>query len=192
MAVVLPGKFLYLANYHVASIATAKALYEQVEGVYRVGPHHAPVEGLAKVRQKGTVLPHERLNVCDVVLGSEVTFATVRHPYDWIVSCWLRNGPEMTLSEYICDLSDTSRGGYMRGGQVFWHRPKHLLRWEHLEGDLGEFLIRLGVPEVRLPLVNHTPGKGPWREHYDSSSRHAAEDVLGPVAHALGYDPSPW
>ena len=77
MAVVLPGRFLYLANYHVASLATARALDEQVEGTYRVGPHHAPPDRLLEVRQPPFLYRHQRLELSDVVLGDELIFATV-------------------------------------------------------------------------------------------------------------------
>jgi len=127
-----------------------------------------------------------------VVLGEELVFATVRNPYDWIISCWLRTGADQTLFEFIRDLSDTSRGGYMREGGIFWHRPDRLLRWERLQEDLNGLLSGLGLPPVSLPRVNATAGKRPWREYYDAETAKLAEERFAGMASELDYEPSPW
>ena len=79
----------------------------------------------------------------------------------------------------------------MRDGQIFWHRPKELLRWETLQEDLNALLERVGVGPVVLPKTNLTAGKRAWRSYYDASSAHVAEERFGDLSESWGYPKSP-
>jgi len=187
MAVVLPGKFLYVANYHVASLATAQALDEQIEETYRVGPHHASPDRLLKVRQDFFVRQHEHLEPGDVMDGSEVTVATVRNPYDWLVSCWLRRGGGVPFVQYVAELCETSPGAYVRNGKIFWHEADELLHWEHLPEELNAFLSRFGLSGMALPHKNQTAGKKPWRGYYNVEIVGLVNRRFGADIERLGY-----
>lgn len=181
MAIVLPGKFIYLANHHVASLATAKALDEQIEGTYRVGPHHAPVSELSKVR---VPFGEFELQVSDVILGGEITVSTVRDPYDWFVSCWIRRRKSgQTLEDFLENLSG---GPYVREGRILGHRSDETLRWESLEKNLNGFLSRFDH-SVSLPKMNLTPGKKPWETYYSKDAWAIANRRFGREIQRLGY-----
>lgn len=69
--------FVYLANPHVASRATTKALLT-LEGSRIVANHHADLSIVTQECPEASLCP--------------IVFHTVRHPLDWLVSRYLCNG----------------------------------------------------------------------------------------------------
>lgn len=175
MAVALPGKFIYLANQHVASLATAAALDEQIPGTFRMGPHHASLSKLCKVRGGGRVE--------EILTGHEVSVATVRNPYDWLVTCWLRRQQGESFEDYVKAMT---KGPYIRDGKIQGHDAVVTLRWETLEQDLNRFLSRFGY-SVSLPVRNRTPGKSSWVTYYTPGTFRLVNEKFQEDFARLGY-----
>jgi len=120
VAVLFPGKFIYLATHHTASIATVRALAVlpgavvsdlnevkdlQFEHTFPGGTHHSTLEDLKKQRPE--------------YIGNETSVTTIRNPYDLLVTWWLRQrrnliktwGHEPTFREYVEGGDETTSGG---------------------------------------------------------------------------------
>ena len=198
MAVLLPGKFVYLATPHTATIATTMALLQLEDAIpsdiheikkFHEGPwlakasHHATLEELKeKTPQHFT--------------GNEISVTTVRNPFDLIVTWWLRQrkqlgekaGREPTFCEYL-EMADegTSGGPYIRDGRIFWLRTDKVFRYERLTRDLDRFLKKFRLPPVELPRTNVTSDKAPWISYYDSRAREIAVRKFGEEAKEYAY-----
>ena len=172
MAVLIPGKLLYLATPHTASIATIYALARLpgarvtqltgLEGVdHLYATHHA---------DRDDVTFHNQLS------GSEVVVTTVRNPCDLLVTWWLRQpeavatyiGPEATFEQFVRSVDRVIgvSGPYLADGKIFWHDCDRVLHYETLQEDLDELLIGLDLPTVLLKKHNVTKNKRPWQDYY--------------------------
>lgn len=192
MAILLPGRFIFLANPHTASLATADAL-ATIDGTFRVGPHHIPLENLreGKVRVENESSIAKRPRVAELLQGDEEAVATVRNPYDWLVTCWLRRAKDMgnpSLREYAETIDDMSPGCYVRGGKIMWHKPCRTLRWETLQADLDIFIDSIGLERIDIGVRNVTQGKRPWREYFDREAYVAVNDRFGEDISRMGYE----
>lgn len=200
MAVLFPGKFIYLATPHTASISTTKAL-AGIEGSvasdlhelkdidlgprkFPGGTHHAELFGLQR-------------QTPEYFTGREISVTTIRNPYDLIVTWWFRQrrnlieewGREVTFREYVEIVDENTPGGpYIRKGRIFWHKVDEILRYESLQEDLNRFLERFELPRVELVPANVTTDKGPWQSHYDDGIRSIAERRFGQEAKEHGYE----
>ena len=168
MAVLLPGKFLFLCNPRTASVATSRTLIE-IEGAIEVGPHHC---SLSQVED------HD----------GEIVVATVRNPYDALVS-WFMHLPE---TDFAAFLRTYSHYPFLGGDppDLFWQcdADTRLLRFETLQADLDAFLSGLGVAPLQVFEHNVTKTKTrPWREYYDAEAIAAADERFGHIADKWGY-----
>ena len=198
MAVLVPGKFIYLATPHTASIATTEALAQQLDG--------ALASNISKLTDLDPCLPRNTHHAtCETVRklspelfqGTEVAITTIRNPCDLIVTWWLRQrngisekmGREIPFEEYvqICD-ETTSGGPYIRDGKIFWQDFDSYLRYETLQSDLNNFLIGLTLPTVELKPVNVTADKRDWRTYYDDKTIAVVVERFGEEAQQFGYD----
>jgi hypothetical protein len=169
MAVILPGKFLYLCNPRTASSATSRTLKE-IPGAVKTAHHHVALEHVEDY-------------------DGEQVVAAVRNPYDALVSWHLRL-PHLSFVEFL--------RGYdhfpLLGGDppdLFWHctGDTHVLRYETLQTDLDAFLTGLELPTVQLFRRNVTKNKTrPWREYYGDAEVEAANGRFGHVADKWGYE----
>ncbi len=170
MAALLPGKFLYLATPHTASLATVRALTEQLPGCsevlsasgrHRYGHHHATRDEFE--------LP-----------GRELVWSVRREPRDVLVTCWLRygglSGHEETLEDFV-----RSWGGppFVVDGRFAWQDVDEWVEYEDIDAGINRLLARLGLPPVSVPRYNETPGKGPWRERWTRAAQEAFEGRFG-------------
>jgi len=167
MAVLLPGKFL--CNPRTASVATSRTLLE-LPGARKVGYHHAAVD---------EVDDH----------AGEPTVATVRNPYDALVS-WYHHLPDSDFGDFLrrYDHHPFIKG---RPPDLFWQcgPDTHVLRFETVQHDLDAFLVGLGLPTLRLFRRNVTTSKTrPWRDYYDDRTAAIADERFGHVADRWGYD----
>jgi hypothetical protein len=184
MAIVLPGKFIFLATPYTASMAVARALkdlpgafaaYDKRHGV----GHHARLDQIKKTA--GAKLT-----------GTEQVIVAVRNPYDVLVSWYLRNlGHSMvvrmvrgtkedrnaTLREFVELWLDLDMPPYVTDGRMFYHAddgglavPKRIVRYENLENTLNAALRACKAPHVKVGRENATPGKDHWSTYYDAET----------------------
>jgi len=173
MAVLLPGKFLYLATPRTASTATVLALHTL--GARTVpGGHHVGLEAVAD---------H----------GEETVFTAIRNPYDVLVSWYVRMDRTKDFPVSMAHFVRTyEHEDFARGDppSLFYHcAPEvEVLRWETLQDDLDALLTRLGLSPVRLPRDNVTPKKRPWIDYYDAEAFRAVHERFGHDLDAWGYE----
>jgi hypothetical protein len=198
MAVLLPGKFIYLATPHTASIATTRALATlkgavvsdineivdlKVDRRFPKGTHHSTRAELRSRQPESFV-------------GVELAVTTIRNPYDLLVTWWLRQkkileehtGREVTFRRFVetCD-EGTLGGPYLRGGKIFWQDADYALRYEKLQDELDSFLDRFRIKPVRLDWTNVTAQKLPWLSYYDEETRTIVRHRFGDEIRSLGY-----
>jgi len=179
MAVLLPGKFIFLCTPHTGSMAVAYAL-KKIPGAINVQDkawgvgHHAT---LAQVKEAAA----------DKMSGNERVFAFVRNPYDVIVTWYLRErgrsrekylvrmlGHRPSLAEFIQAWVESQPDVYFHEGRIFYHAEDagHVLRYERgLEREVNWMLRKLGdVPSVKIPVQNETPAKDHWSTYFDADA----------------------
>jgi hypothetical protein len=140
MAVLVPGKFLYLATPHTGSRSVAQTLLDGFEGTMQVASHHATLE--------------------EVPLDSRARnlVTSVRDPYDLVASWWRRTyaaGKWTSFCEFVREWDDPT---YVRENRIFYHwRPGvQVLRFEALQEDFDALLIRHKMPTVKLVSLNRS------------------------------------
>ncbi len=197
MAVLVPGKFIYLATPHTASIATTQALAQQLDGAIASeinelkdfdhllprNTHHATHQTVRKISP-------------ELFHGNEVAITTIRHPCDLIVTWWLRQrdviakslGREISFAEFVRTCDETTPGPYIKNGKIFWQDFDSYLRYETLQSDLDAFLIGLALPTVTLKPANVTGNKRDWPTYYNDEITTVVIERFGEEARNFGYD----
>jgi hypothetical protein len=161
VAVVVPGKMVFLATPHTGSRATCRALAE-IDGAVEAGSHHVP---WTELREHPSVR------------GGELRVSTVRNPYDLMVTWWLQTGPHVgtAFADFVrhYPFRVTVPGA---SGCLYHHADDShvLLRWETLEEDLNAVLGWRAVAPVKLQRVGVTQDKRPWQTYYDPEALRAA------------------
>ena len=188
MAVILPGKFVYLCTPHTASNATVAALKE-IPGVINVKDprgkvtYHATLEQVRSIREDLT--------------GTELVFTAVRNPYDVLVSWYLRNRHYHRLKEGIAYLDflqewlKRDSWPYVYDGKLFYHAEdaRVVMRYElGIEAEVNSVLRKIaGMPQVRLGLENETPEKDHWSTYYDQATYAFVNDTFRDDIVKFGY-----
>jgi hypothetical protein len=176
MAVVFPGKFIYLAGVDMGSMATASAL-KKLDGAFsaydkRKGiGHHATFDQVTQVC--GTKLT-----------GTELVFTTVRNPYDLFVS-WMAdsathmqvrrweqvNEREINVRGFLELWLEMDKEPFFRDGRVFYHAKdcKKVIHFENLESELNGVLRKIpGVPSSAVfPGETEQVPRDHWSTFYD-------------------------
>ena len=168
MAVLVPGKFVYLATPHTGSMSTSRGLLAHIPGAVSIGEHHAVLSSL----------------------GVDVTpVTTVRNPYDLIVTWWLRTDAKWTYSSFKGFLREYDHPTYVQDGRIFYHcNPGvEVLRFENLQRELSAFLICKGLEPFALPWINRTVDRKPWGSYYDREGLEIVWERFGQEAARYGY-----
>jgi hypothetical protein len=197
VAVIIPGKLVYLATPHTGSIATTVALSELPGALASVIGHGMTIvgerdEALPKVPHHST-MDELREIARDRLTGTEVSVTAIRNPYDLLVTCWLRQWARLKLNlraylQLLIDDEDRAgMGVYVRDGRLFWMNADRYMHYENLQEELSSLLHELGLENVELPRKNVTPEKQPWWTYYDVESRKFAEEKFGGEAASFGY-----
>ena len=190
MAVLIPGKLLYLATPHTASIATTHAL------ATLPGAETSGLQGLDDISQRFWVSHHASFLDCESYLsGGEVVVTTVRNPLDMLVTYWLRQrsaaerylGKDVTFSDFVKSVDRVVGPTYIFNDQMFWHEVDRVLHYEHLDKELNALLGELDLPSVVLEPRNVTQGKKPWRSYYDDVTLAVAKDRFKEEMEAYDY-----
>jgi hypothetical protein len=192
MAVVLPGKFIFLAHPHTASSAMVLAFQDVFPEAYDVRPHHMHLEelkgpnGKTRInqinRQRARVYdnrPHKnKPDFPDLFSGDELVFTVVRNPYDYFTSRYLRMGAKEPFASFV----RSYRGKpYVEDGKIFYHVAKcqRVIKYESLQEDLNSLMKELELPEVPLGRHNVTEGKKPWETYYSPEAFEAMNERFG-------------
>jgi len=184
MAVLLPGKFIFLATPFTGSLQVEYAL-KGLPGAIKVEDkawgvgHHAMLDQvLETVGKKAT--------------GTERICAFVRNPYDILV-LWYKQersrsrmrilgqliGRRPSFLDFINGWAEHQPEPFLKNGQIFYHAATahEVLRYERgTEKEINAFLRKLpGVPAVKVtPEPSESDDKDHWSLYYDVESYTAA------------------
>jgi len=122
---------------------------------------------------------------------NELVAATVRNPYDVLVSWWLNTrGKWHTLSfkNFVSDYVGNTL--FTRGGKLFYFMDHVtvMMRYETLERDLANVLKLCKLPPVRLKYGNVTEDKQPYVEYYTPDIQEAVAQRWGDEIERFGYE----
>ena len=188
MAVVIPGKLIYLAQQNTGSMAVSAALKE-LGGLY-VAPGHVTYEeiksGQAWIESPGAAErgPSPWLGMT----GDELPVTTIRNPYDVITTWFVRSKYAGEFEEFVGGVGDRWKSAYVTGHEIAWHPAARVrMRYETLETDFATMLRGLDLRPVELPRKNVTVGKRPWASYYNQAALDIVNDRFGVEFAAMGY-----
>lgn len=166
MAVVLPGKFVYLASTYTASMATARAL-KNIEGARQTWKHHdAWSDVLAQV---GPYLD-----------GNELVFSCIRNPYDWMLTAFMRWRTTTKLHDFATFIRRFDRDPFIRDNSIYWQTTPeqvNVWRYETVERDLNMLMDVSDLPQIELTRTNVTNDKQkPWQSYYTDDAIEAMNE----------------
>lgn len=198
MAVILPGKFIFLAQPHTGSSAMMLGLQDTFPEALDLRPHHMrlhDVKGkpgairIEQINRQRTRLwdqrPHKRKNhevapdiVHKYVTGDEHIFTVIRDPYDFLVSCFVRRGRGQPFESFV---KNYEQSPYIENGKIYYHVPDchSVLRWENLQEELNCLMAKLGLSEVPLGKHNETKNKKPWQSYYTPKAFEIVNERFG-------------
>ena len=209
MAVLLPGKFVFLAHPHTGSSAMVLALQDAFPEAYDLRPHHMTLDdvrgkpGAVRIeqisRQRTRVwkqggprsgMTHSAVvpaTVRGLVTGDEHVFGVVRNPYDFLVSCYVRRGGKQPFEAFVKSYHESP---YIEEGKIYYHEKDcdTLLRHERLQRGLDVLMKRLNLPTFELGRHNETKDKKPWETYYTPEAFKIVNDRFGPEFFGF-YDP---
>lgn len=192
MAVVLPGKFIFLAHPHTGSSSMMLALQDAFPEAMDLRPHHMTLAdihgkpGAVRIeqiqRQRTRVYDHRRPHLGEfptsIFKGNEHVFTIIRNPYDFFVSCYVRRSRGHGFEGFVRSYKDDP---YVRDGRIYYHLDDchTILRYEHLQSELNALMHRLGFPAFELGRHNETKGKKPWETYYTPKAYEATNGRFG-------------
>lgn len=202
MAVLLPGKFIFLAQPHTGSSAMVLAFQDVFPEALDLRPHHMRLDdvkgkpGAVRMqqisRQRTRVWdhrPHKRRQgnpdlhvdpetVHKYVTGKEHVFTVIRNPYDFLVSCFVRQGRGKTFEDFVRGFK---RSPYVEDGKLYYHAPDchEVLRWEQLQEQLDNTMKKLGLSTFQLERHNETKDKKPWESYYTPKAFETVNERFG-------------
>lgn len=145
-------KYVFLHEPHTGGRSVEKALMAHDDSHNCNGDHH--ISPLQMV-QKGFITA---LQLCDYS-----TFRVVRNPYDWLVTCWLRNSRRSDFGDWVL----MNPNPFKRDGTLFWKYQddaRFTLRLETIDLEFAFFLDMCEAPRVELEREGVTENKPDWRD----------------------------
>jgi hypothetical protein len=194
MAVLLPGKFLFLAHPHTASNSMMFALTGHFEDdAVDLRPHHLTLRDLRRdhpLREKLSHYRGKRLKdgsirrrltpdeIRQKVSGDEHIFSVVRNPYDFLTSCFVR---QKKTAEFVDFVRGFDTKPYIREGTIHYHADDShtVLRFENLQPELDTLFAKIGLPQVTLGTHNVADEKNPWESYYTPAAFRVVNDQFG-------------
>lgn len=199
MAVLLPAKFVFLAQPHSGSSAMVLALQDVFPEAFDLRPQHmslADVKGgpgagrIEQINKQRTRIYKDTprggmthaatvpLAVQQAITGKERVFTVIRNPYDFLVSCYVRRGGNQSFEGFVKSYNESP---YIENGRIFYHVPdcQTLLRWENLQNELNELMRDLDLPEVPVGRHNVTADKKPWESYYTPKAFEIVNERFG-------------
>ena len=125
----------YLANYRVASVATATTLLNM--GAIPLGEHHDPIPDDIEIEDNAVIVQ------------------TVRHHCDVISSFWYKRQKGKTLQEFV-DLILQDEYQYLPKDGFFkrFNNVNHIMRYESLQHEFDNLCIIAGLPVTDLKVTD--------------------------------------
>lgn len=186
MPVLFPGKFVYLAHPHTGSSATVLALQDTYPEALDVRPHHMSYselvdpDNIARISQQrervwkgGRPVSSRRPEVrpedlISRITGTEWRFCVVRNPYDFFVSCYLRqrhNTNSPNLEHFVASFR---RPPFVVDGKIWYlvDDCDEVFLYENLQDHFDGLADRLGLKRIKIERKNATPNKDPWESYY--------------------------
>lgn len=181
MAIVVPGKFIFLCTSHTHEDIVSQAL-KKVPGA------------IVAVNKRKRLGMHARLEqvreaTSTKVCGLEKVFCFIRNPYDILVEWYLRQlprfqlrrlaelkGREPTLLEFLHLWSDDDdwEEPYLYRGRIFYHaeQSQYILRYEKgLQNEVNALLRKIpDVSPVTIRQPAPDPERGHWSSYYDEET----------------------
>lgn len=212
MAVVLPGKFIFLAQPHTGSSAMVLALQDAFPEALDLRPHHmslADVTGapgavrMAQIsRQRTRVWDHRPGKhtaqtptnknidpdiVRKYITGTEHIFTVIRNPYDFLVSCFVRRGKGQSFEVFVRNYHASP---YVENGKLYYHAPDcdSILHWEEMPLCINRIMQKLGLPTLEIGRHNITKDKKPWTSYYTPKAFEIVNERFGQEFRSF-YDP---
>ena len=173
MAVLIPGKLLYLCQPRTGSMATCTALM-QLPGAIEPRNHHI---SFAEVKEKHGY-------------NGELILTTVRNHWDTTVSWWLLDARRLSLYNF-CENYRHSHA--MKNHKYWWLHEKmaqKILRYENLVQEINGILKALDLPSVNFVTVNATPEKRHWKYHMSEEAFERTKTYFWEEIQLYGYDQS--
>lgn len=108
-------------------------------------------------------IPVEKMGLSTLQLNSYTSFRVLRNPYDWLVTCWMRNDRQRT-SFYEWAVTDGLL--FKDGCTLFSMYPYYhnQLFTEELQAGMDDLCTQCNMPFVRLPVIGATKDKPNWRD----------------------------
>jgi hypothetical protein len=116
--------------------------------------------------------------------------ATVRNPWDVIVSWWHHNqnwfGPTNSeFPRFVSRFPIDGRNNYMAEGRLYWRwtqHATHIIKYERLEADLSRVIRQ----PVSLPHIGESDRK-PYQDYYDAELRAFVAEAFAPEIEEFKY-----
>ncbi len=173
MAVLIPGKLLFLAQQNTASMSVMGVLMG-CKGAVMIAPLHSTDADIQNGKGTYVHLPNGggRQSVAKYLQRNEPTMTVVRNPYDLIVTWYLRSGGPNGFLDFVKGVGFLYAKQYANSDSIHWHPwSTHTLRYESIALDLPKFMggLRLQSKQV-LGHVNATRGKRPWQSYHSDET----------------------
>jgi len=167
--------YIFCHEPHTGGRAIEAALMSQHEGSQNFnGDHHISV---TQMLDGGCVTAKQ--------FDTYWKFRVVRNPYDWLVTCWLRNSKHTTFKTWVFNKGLKHK----KRETLFWRyheRTNFNLAFENLEQNLNHRFLINNIPFVALDKVGVTENKPDWRTLLTVAQAKQLE-VLYPDIHKYGY-----
>ncbi len=181
MAILLPGKFIYLCTPCTNSLEVTNAL-KTIPGAINVQDkawgvgHHATLQQVKDTEPTKTV-------------GNEKVFAFIRNPYDLIVQWYKLEKDRSNMKalgrslqrkpsfyDFVVAWAEHEIDPYIRKGVIFYHANEAdiICRYEKgVENEVNSVLRKMGeVPQVQISL-NAEENDDHWSLYYDKKTYEA-------------------
>ena len=102
------------------------------------------------------------------VTGDEVRFCVVRNPYDFFVSCYLRQKQNTNSPNMEHFAASFKRPPFVKEGRLWYLLDEcdEVFLYEELQESFDALSTRLGIAKISLERKNATPDKEPWESYY--------------------------
>lgn len=121
----------------------------------------------------------------------ELAFATVRNPYDVMVTWFIQMRSSIRNMPFLEFVKSYQNKDLERDGRLFFTCVDgvEIMKYETLQADFDAILDRVGINRTELKLHNPTGyKKKPWRTYYDPESLAVVNERFGHEFDRYGYE----
>ncbi len=168
-------RYIFMHEPHTGGRSIENALMEQHEGSQNFnGDHH--ISAVQMIDNEW---------VTKEQFDTYFKFRIIRSPYDWLVTCWMRNAKDAVFSKWIFNIGL----GFTTNGTLFWRyqdQVNYNVRFELLDENLEYILKIYNIPPVTLKHIGRTENKPDWHTLLTVSQAKQLEEFY-PDINAFGY-----